>query len=200
MLYCTSSWGLGSSRSPLPSWGPSTPQLWRASSQDASPSGTEAVPPKTRPTYRGWCAQPSGLSERLFPPCMIFTTRGWSRGQEIWPNASLLTLLPSGRRLRSLNSMTERVRRSFYPQAVRHSFLIFIYLFYLIFCSVEHRPFYISLPLCMWQIKHLKLETWNLKLETIGSPRVQTKKNVEDVNMNIKVALCSNCTSGLGLG
>src|SRR4029434_7779907 len=74
------------------------------------------------------------------------------------PNANLFTLLPSGRRLRSLNSRTERHRRSFYPQAVRHlisnfliqhSFLFFIYLFYFILFyfilflhSVERRPFY----------------------------------------------------------
>ena len=42
------------------------------------------------------------------------------RRDDTHPNASLFTLLPLGRRLRSLNSRTERLKRSFYPQAVRH--------------------------------------------------------------------------------
>ena len=55
----------------------------------------------------------------------IYHKRVESRARNIMrddthPNASLFTLLPSGRRLRSLNSRTERLRRSFYPQAVRH--------------------------------------------------------------------------------
>ena len=63
---------------------------------------------------------------RASPPTMqdTYHKRLGSRARNIMrdashPNASLFTLLPSGRRLRSLNARTERLMRSLYLQAVR---------------------------------------------------------------------------------
>ena len=87
------------------------------------------------------CSAERTIRESLPTMNDIYHKREESRTRNIMrdeshPNANFFTLLPSGRRLRTLNSRTERLRRSFYPQAVRHlisnfliqhSFLIFIY-------------------------------------------------------------------------
>ncbi|KAL6490166.1 hypothetical protein MHYP_G00005110 [Metynnis hypsauchen] len=54
----------------------------------------------------------------------IYTKRCWSKAKEIvkdpsHPNYGLFALLPSGKRFRSLKSSTERMRLSFFPQAIR---------------------------------------------------------------------------------
>ncbi len=54
----------------------------------------------------------------------IYTRRGTRKARRIikdssHPSHSLLSLLPSGRRLRSIRSRTSRLRDSFFPQAIR---------------------------------------------------------------------------------
>ncbi len=62
----------------------------------------------------------------LWPPSLqdIYTRRSIRKARRIikdssHPSRRLLSLLPSGRRLRSIRSRTSRLRDSFFPQAIR---------------------------------------------------------------------------------
>ncbi len=72
---------------------------------------------------KGSCELPATLLEVSFPPSR---TPGGVQGKpgglikdSSHPSHSLLSLLPSGRRLRSIRSRTSRLRDSFFPQAIR---------------------------------------------------------------------------------
>ncbi len=101
---------------------PSTPALWRASWPAASPPGLETAPLATAGLCKGSCELPATLLEVSFPPSRT-STQGGVQGRIIkdssHPSHWLLSLLPSGRRLRSIRSRTSRLRDSFFPQAIR---------------------------------------------------------------------------------
>ncbi len=74
---------------------------------------------------KGSCELPATLLEVSFPPSRI-STPGGVQGKprriikdSSHPSHRLLSLLPSGRRFRSIRSRTSRLRDSFFPQAIR---------------------------------------------------------------------------------
>ncbi len=104
---------------------PSTPALWRASWPAVSPPGLETAPLATAGLCKGSCELPATLLEVSFPPSRI-STPGGVQGKprriikdSSHPSHRLLSLLPSGRRFRSIRSRTSRLRDSFFPQAIR---------------------------------------------------------------------------------
>ncbi len=126
-ISVSSSWdGWGSLERAPESSGPSTPALWRASWPAVSPPGLETAPLATAGLCKGSCELPATLLEVSFPPSRISTPGGvqgkpggYQRLQPPVHQHRLLSLLPSGRRFRSIRSRTSRLRDSFFPQAIR---------------------------------------------------------------------------------
>ncbi len=101
---------------------PSTPVLWRASWPAASPPGLERALLATEKLCKGSCELPATLLEEVsFPPSKdIYTRRCVRKARRIikdssHPSHSLLSLLPPGRRLRTIRSRTSRLRDRFFP-------------------------------------------------------------------------------------
>ncbi len=102
--------------------GPSTPALWRASWPAVSPPGMETAPLATAGSAKGRANWPATLLEVSFPPSRISTPGGCTRkarGRIIkdssHPSHRLLSLLPSGRRFRSIRSRTSRTEGQLFP-------------------------------------------------------------------------------------
>ncbi|KAK3569739.1 hypothetical protein QTP86_004069 [Hemibagrus guttatus] len=74
---------------------------------------------------RGWCNQPNVSSTPDLPDLeTIYSKRCWTKARKIMkdlshPNNGLFSLLWSGKCFRSLKANTEKMRRSFFPQAIR---------------------------------------------------------------------------------
>ncbi len=105
--------------------GPSTPARWRASCRLQSPPGLETARWQPQGSAKGRAELPATLLEVSFPPSRI-STPGGVQGKpgglskdSSHPSHRLLSLLPSGRRFRSIRSRTSRLRDSFFPQAIR---------------------------------------------------------------------------------
>ncbi len=103
----------------------STPALWRASWPAASPPGLETAPLATTKLCKGSCELPATLLEVSFPPpghlhqgCTRKARRFIKDSSH--PSHRLLSLLPSGRCLRSM-SCTSWLRHSFSPLANEQS-------------------------------------------------------------------------------
>ncbi len=107
-ISASSSWdGWGSLEWAPASSDPSTPALWRASWPAASPPGLETAPLATAKLCKGSCELPATLLEVSFPPSRTSTQAVYKESQEdhqgLQPSIpqTALSLLPSGRRLRS---------------------------------------------------------------------------------------------------
>ncbi len=122
----SSSWdGWGSLERAPESSGPSTPALWRASWPAVSPPGLETAPLATAGLCKGVVRTARHIVGGELPSLQDIYTRPCTRKarriikDSSHPSHSLLSLLPSGRRLRSIRSRTSRLRDSFFPQAIR---------------------------------------------------------------------------------
>ncbi len=125
-ISVSSSWdGWGSLERAPESSGPSTPALWRASWPAVSPPGLETAPLATAGLCKGSCELPRHIVGGELPSLQdIYTRRCTRKARRIikdssHPSHRLLSLLPSGRRFRSIRSRTSRLRDSFFPQAIR---------------------------------------------------------------------------------
>ncbi len=93
------------------------------------------------------------------------------------PGNCLFTLLPSGKRFRSLIAKTERLRRSFFPKAIRllNSLYLMFYSFYFMYTSLV---LYFSIFALSMERTRLSFHCWlynlcivvyvTIKLETCG--------------------------------
>ncbi len=118
-ISVSSSWdGWGSLERAPESSGPSTPALWRASWPAVSPPGLETAPLATAGLCKGSCELPATLLEVSFLPPGYLHQAVYKESPRIFKDSShpshrLLSLLPSGRRFRSIRSRTSRLRDSF---------------------------------------------------------------------------------------
>ncbi len=125
-ISVSSSWdGWGSLERAPESSGPSTPALWRASwrlyhrlvwkQHRWQPQGSAKGRANCPPHCWRWASLPPGhLHQAVYTRKARRIIKDSSH-----PSHSLLSLLPSGRRLRSIRSRTSRLRDSFFPQAIR---------------------------------------------------------------------------------
>ncbi len=125
-ISASSSWdGWGSLEWAPASSDPSTPALWRASWPAASPPGLEIAPLAAAKLCKVVVRTARHIVGGELPSLQdIYTRRCIRKARRITKNFShpshrLLSLLPSGRRLRSIRSRTRRLRDSFFPQAMR---------------------------------------------------------------------------------
>ncbi len=91
-----------------------------------TPPGMETSPLATAGLCKGSCELPATLLEVSFPPSGYLHRRCTRKARRIIKDSShpshrllSLSLLPSGRRFRSIRSRTSRLRDSFFPQAIR---------------------------------------------------------------------------------
>ncbi len=125
-ISVSSSWdGWGSLERAPESSDPSTPALWRASWPAASPPGFGNSTAGNRRALQRVVRTARHIVGGELPSLQdIYTRRCTRKARRIikdssHPSHSLLSLLPSWRRLRSIRSCTSRLRDSFFPQAIR---------------------------------------------------------------------------------
>ncbi len=103
----------------------STPALWRASWPAVSPPGLETARLETCKALQSVERTAHHIVGGELPSLQdIYTRRCIRKAQRnindsSHPSHRLLSLLPSGRRLRSIRSRTSRLIDSFFPQAIR---------------------------------------------------------------------------------
>ncbi|KAK1788550.1 hypothetical protein P4O66_016966 [Electrophorus voltai] len=103
----------------------STPALLRASSWETSQSGLGTAPSRTVKHLQRVVRSAERITHTELPDLQtIYYKRCQTKARRIvkdptHPNNRLFSLLRSGKRFRSLKTKTERLKRSFFPQAIR---------------------------------------------------------------------------------